>query len=108
MVGDELVIERRTENGKPVLSCTGEIYIATEEKFRQHLDEVISEGHGQFSIDLGGVHFLSSTFFNEVLRLIGAHPKVKITCLTRPEHDRIFKIVRFEKVVATTRAFTTS
>lgn len=108
MVGTELEISRTTQNGIATLCCKGEIYVCTEKSFQDHLEALIAEGHGAIGIDLTKVNFLSSSFFNTVAKAKRKHPHIEITCLTTPEHDRLFSIVQFDKVVATTRAFATS
>ncbi len=54
-------IEKRIENGTPVVTVEGEIDVATAPQLRECLHEVIAEGNATVILDLLPVTFLDST-----------------------------------------------
>ena len=57
----EFHIEERVDRGRPVISVTGEIDVATAPQLRECLHRVIARGQATVVLDLLGVTFLDST-----------------------------------------------
>ena len=57
----EFHIEERVDRGRPVISVTGEIDVATAPQLREYLHRVIARGQATVVLDLLGVTFLDST-----------------------------------------------
>lgn len=73
----ELSLEDRSEEGWLIVAVTGELDLHTSPRLREHLLELIDEGHRSIAADLSGVSFMDSSSLG-----------VLVMCLKRMrEHD---------------------
>lgn len=62
-----LQLSHRFEQGIPVVDVDGEIDVYTVPKFKEHLSQIIEEGHTHLLINLNNVQYMDSSGFGALL-----------------------------------------
>ena len=62
-----LELTHRIEQGIPVVDVVGEIDVYTVPKFKEHLSQIIEEGHTHLLINLHKVQYMDSSGFGALL-----------------------------------------
>jgi anti-sigma B factor antagonist len=97
----EFQIEERVDRGRPVVSVTGEIDVATAPQLRECLHRVIVRGQATVVLDLLGVTFLDSTALGVLVgalkrcRELGGELHVVVS---DPRIRKIFEITGLNKI----------
>lgn len=57
---EQLTIAQANVNGLPTLELRGSVDVQSKEMLRDHLNQMVAEGHQTIRVDLGGIDYLGS------------------------------------------------
>lgn len=98
----ELTTDQR--NGVAVVAVAGEIDAANVSALRGHLDDLLAKGEHNFVIDLTDVAFMDSSGLATLVQLF---KRVRIgegdvrLCGLQPKVERVFELIRLDRVFDT-------
>ena len=99
----DLGIDVSDRDGTAVLTVKGEVDVATAPRLREHVIDLVADGHRRIVVDIEGVEFLDSTGLGVLvgaLKRVRSHGgELELVC-TRPRILKVFEVTGLDRVFA--------